>query len=907
MNKFKDQTIQGLPLSTILILFISFKISLAVGVTGYLSFRNGQKAVNDLASKLQREVSGRITQRIETYLHQPLILAKQNQDIIDRGLIDIQDTQGLGQLFWSQVHTTPVSYILLGRTSGEHLAAGYHFDDARITIDEVNPIRYGNSHLYVYETDQNGQLSTVRHDKGDVFSEGKSLIQKEGWYAEAVKREKPVWTPVYNWEVSPFPLAIATSRPIFDPNQNLLGVIGVEQQLSQISDFFQQLRISPSGKAFVIERSGLLIASSSDEQPFKVQQNKPVRLSSAESQDTLIRTTSLHLMQRFGTFRNIQDAQQLKFRTNGECQFVQVLPLTDPLGLEWLVVVVVPESDFMTQIHQNTRTTLILCCLVLLLAIALGILMARRIVKPAFELSQASYAIASGDLKQTVQIKGIQEFSTLSRAFNIMVERLQTSFHDLEDANEELEARVAARTESLKQTNQALECEILEKEEIEKQLRHGSLHDSLTDCPNRAFLMERLDLALKRAKRSNHYLFAVLFIDLDRFKVINDSLGHDVGDQLLIAIAQALETLVRETDIISRLGGDEFVILLDPISNLNEAIKVAERIVDTLNRPIQLEQHQVSTTASIGVTLSASHYQNGSEILRDADIAMYRAKEKGKARYEVFNEEMYTQAFSRLQLESDLRDAQKHQSFHLHYQPILSLSTNRILGFEALIRWHRGNQGWVTPSDFIPIAEETGLIIPIGEWVLQTACEQIKQWQDHFPTIHPLFISVNLSLKQIIQPNFLMTLDAILTRNNLSSHSLNLELTESMLMDNIEAVLELLSRLRERDIHISIDDFGTGFSSLRYLENFPINSLKIDQSFIQQMSPENQSKRMVETIINLAHRLGMQAIAEGVETSEQFRKLHESDCESAQGHFICPPLPADDAFTFLERNQLSFQ
>lgn len=444
------------------------------------------------------------------------------------------------------------------------------------------------------------------------------------------------------------------------------------------------------------------------------------------------------------------------------------------------------------------------------------------------------------------------------------------------------------------------------RKQAEEQLTHAAFHDALTNLPNRTLLMERLELALKRTKRAANsptvqedYLFAVLFIDLDRFKVINDSFGHRVGDQLLVAIARKLETIVRCTDTVARLGGDEFVILLDPIENVNDAVLVAERICKELRSPLHIEGREVFTTTSIGIALSSTDYNNGSDLLRNADMAMFRAKKKGKASYEVFNRLMYAQALEQLQLENDLHQAVERQEFLVYYQPIVSLNTGRLTGFEALVRWQHPIRGLISPAEFIPIAEETGLILPIGEWVLHTACQQVSVWQMKFSSAAPLKISVNLSVKQLKEPDFLHKVDQILAQTSLDAQNLHLEVTESMLMDNVEELIRILSQLRARAIQLSIDDFGTGYSSLSYLHSFPIDNLKIDRCFVSSIV---EKQEIVETIITLAQQLGMKVIAEGVETRQQLNQLKMLTCEEVQGYFLSKPLDKESAEALMLAN-----
>lgn len=426
--------------------------------------------------------------------------------------------------------------------------------------------------------------------------------------------------------------------------------------------------------------------------------------------------------------------------------------------------------------------------------------------------------------------------------------------------------------------------------QAEEKLVHDALHDTLTGLPNRVLLMERLRYALQHTQRSNS-LFAVLFLDLDRFKVINDSLGHMLGDQLLVAIADRLAHCLNSNDTIARLGGDEFVILLEDVRDKNSVILIAEQIHQELSLPFNLEGHEVFTAASIGIAFGSKSYVRPEELLRDADTAMYHAKEQGRGRYEIFNSGMHIHAVALLQLETDLRRALERQELLLHYQPIVSLRTKQIVGFEALLRWNHPKRGMVSPQEFISIAEETGLIIPIGHWILQQACCQMQQWHHQFPD-QKMMISVNLSGKQFT-PFLIDAVSQVLQETQLEPEYLKLEITESILMENAEFAIVTLAQLRELGIHLAIDDFGTGYSSLSYLHRFPIDTLKIDRSFIRKIDTDGEQLAIVRTIITLAWNLGMEVVAEGVETPKQLAQLRALHCDHAQGYFFCKPVDAN--------------
>ncbi|HEY0080636.1 MAG TPA: EAL domain-containing protein [Pyrinomonadaceae bacterium] len=445
--------------------------------------------------------------------------------------------------------------------------------------------------------------------------------------------------------------------------------------------------------------------------------------------------------------------------------------------------------------------------------------------------------------------------------------------------------------------------DITDRKRAEERLLHDALHDALTGLPNRALFMDHLRLSVERARRSGARQFAVLFLDLDRFKVINDSLGHMVGDQLLVGIARRLEKCLRPGDLVARLGGDEFTVLLEDIDNVNEATDIADRLQRELSRPFNLNGQEVFTTVSIGIAPSTIGHDRPENFLRDADTAMYCAKMLGKARHEVFDKNMHARAMNQLQMETDLRRAVEREEFFVQFQPIVSLETGQIRCFEALVRWQHPERGLVPPVQFIPMAEETGLIIPLGRWVLIEACRQMREWQKKYPRHPPLAISVNLSSKQFTQPDLLDQIKQALSETGLAPSSLKLEITESVVMENIDKATEMLKQLRALGVELSIDDFGTGYSSLSYLHRFPIDTLKIDRSFVTQMSDNDENTEIVRTIIMLARNLKMNVVAEGVETEQQLAQLISLGCGYGQGYYFSKPVDSEAVSQMLSEPQ----
>ncbi|MBM0740974.1 EAL domain-containing protein [Phormidium sp. CLA17] len=445
--------------------------------------------------------------------------------------------------------------------------------------------------------------------------------------------------------------------------------------------------------------------------------------------------------------------------------------------------------------------------------------------------------------------------------------------------NAQLEQRVIERTQQLEIAN--------------AQLLKMALCDSLTQLANRAAFVDCLDKALNELKKQPNLQFAVLFLDCDRFKIVNDSLGHFAGDQLLVAIAQRLKQHLRQIDTLARLGGDEFAILLTQIIDKDSTIQFADQILAAFTEPFTLQDHQVFINASIGIAFGKSDYDKPEHLLRDADTAMYHAKAAGKAQHRIFEATMPRAALQLLQIETDLRRAISQQELSLNYQPIVALDSGKIAGLEALIRWNHPDRGFIPPSTFIPVAEETGLISEIGNWVLKEACHQIRNWQKQGVIDSNFSVSVNLSARQFAQINLMQQITHILAETGLSPNCLKLEVTESAIMDNPSSAADILLKLRQQHIQLSMDDFGTGYSSLSYLQSFPMDYLKIDRSFVMSLDGTEEKLGLVPIIVKIAQTMNMQVVAEGIETPEQLAQLRSLNCDFGQGYFFSRPLTAE--------------
>jgi diguanylate cyclase (GGDEF)-like protein len=518
-----------------------------------------------------------------------------------------------------------------------------------------------------------------------------------------------------------------------------------------------------------------------------------------------------------------------------------------PLGGQGLLLVLVATNDLDVASQQRTLLMVISTGALGLVLAGVGLVLARRIAGPLENMAAATTQMVQGDYGLRVMSSPILELNDLGQAVNNLADQVQ--------------ARLA-------------------------QLTHQAFHDVLSNLPNRALFLDRLELTLKDTADES---VAVLFLDLDNFKFVNDSLGHQAGDSFLLAVSQRLEACVRPGDMIARLGGDEFTILLKDIAGVNDAIAVCERIAEQLEAPFIIAGREVFATASVGIALSTAGHTGSNDLLRDADVAMYSAKTNGKARYQVFDHTMGAQATERLEVETDLRRAVERGEFCVHYQPIVQLTTGRIVEMEALVRWEHPRRGLVLPALFIPLAEETGLIVPIGQWVLEEACRQARAWEQQFPAQRPLVINVNLSGRQLQQPDLIAVVTDALSKSGLAPSRLKLEITESVVMQDAEGTIATLWALKELGIQLAIDDFGTGYSSLSYLKRFPVDTLKIDRSFVDGLGCDSQDTAVVGAIMALAKAFNLTVTGEGIETFEQGEELRAQCCDLGQGFYFAKP------------------
>ncbi len=546
----------------------------------------------------------------------------------------------------------------------------------------------------------------------------------------------------------------------------------------------------------------------------------------------------------------------------------ELLQTTEQMAIQASARVDEQTTEAMERFDEARAILTVSIVVTFVVALLVAAMLARSITRPIDQLVKATRAIAGGDLGFSMSLSDRTEFGELAEHFNSMSVALRDGYR-------------------------ALQTEIEERKHVEAQLLYDAFHDALTGLPNRALFVDRLEHVISSASRHPDEIYAVLFLDLDRFKVINDSLGHLVGDHLLVAVGERLSSSLRPGDTVARLGGDEFGILLEGIRAAADAMQVAERTQKALSGSVQVEGHEMFITASIGIAIQSERYTKPDQVLRDADIAMYQAKLKGKACSEIFDAEMHGSVVDRMQLEADLRRAVEHgEEFLLHYQPIVALRTGKLIGLEALLRWRHPGRGLLSASDFVPLAEESGIIVPMGEWAIRSACQQLRAWHERLPALASVTMSVNVSGRQFRRPDCIDAVGRVVRESGVDPRNVAVEVTESVIMNDVEASAAKLARLRDMGIQIHVDDFGTGYSSLSYLHRFPITAVKIDRSFVAGLPSHPESEEVIKAIVSIAESLDFDVIAEGVEGESHVKRLEELRCRYGQGFFISRPMDA---------------
>jgi diguanylate cyclase (GGDEF)-like protein len=546
-----------------------------------------------------------------------------------------------------------------------------------------------------------------------------------------------------------------------------------------------------------------------------------------------------------------------------------LLATTDHLAMEAAALAEERSAAAVRRFDQARLILTLTVLLTLVVSVAVAVHLATSVSRPVEALVRGTRALAGGELGVTIEVPDRSELGELAAHFNAMSTALRDGYA-------------------------TLQAEIDERKRAEARLVYDAFHDALTGLPNRALFVDRVQHVIEAGRRHGEQLYAVLFLDLDRFKVVNDSLGHLVGDHLLVAVAQRLSECLRPGDTVARLGGDEFAILLDRIGERADATRVSSRILRALSRPLDVDGHELFASASIGIALSSERYQGPEQALRDADIAMYQAKARGKACAVIFDAEAHGRVVDRLQLEGELRRAaERRDEFLLHYQPIVALRTGKLVGVEALVRWSNAGRGLLHAEEFIGLAEECGAVVAIGDWAFEAACAQLRTWHERVPALAGVSLSVNMSPAQFRRPEFVDGLRRQLRDTGIDPRFLAVEVTEAAILHDVEASAARLGQLHALGLQVHLDDFGSG-SSLADLHRFPIDAAKIDRAFVARLPSHRESEEVIRAIVSLAESLDFDVIAEGVETAAQARKLEDLRCRYAQGHHLCMPLAAAD-------------
>jgi diguanylate cyclase (GGDEF)-like protein/PAS domain S-box-containing protein len=996
-----------LPLHLILVITFLTQGIMAIGLTGWLSLRSGQEAVHEVASQFLDEVGTNIYQHLENYLKIPTQINEMTVDLMEMGSLKTNNLSALGQFFWHQHQWfDSVDLIAIG------LEQQGNYVEVLRGRDGINRLslldRAQSPNVLTYTLNPQGQSDQFVRTLPDYDP------RKRPWYQDAVQAGQAIWNKVYITQFDK-QLVIATSQPFYDAQGHLMGVATTNTGLFQVNQFLRKLKIGESGQTFIMETDGMLIASSTPEEPYLPRNDgQPERILASKSWNPLVQATAKYLSPQLANLQNNPGKREFTFEFKGMQHFVRVLPFqsgqtltaTDqtqtqtqtfqnhPGSLNWLIVVVVPEADFTAQIEANKHITIVLCLIVFALATGISIVTSQWLVRPILKVAHAADALAQGQWQQEVPEFASRELGLLARTFNQMATQLRTIFQNLQEAEAKYRDIFENATEGIYQSTpdgrylsinpalakmygygsaenlldrindianqiyvspkrrsefiQLLEKnsfiigfesevyradgktiwisenarakrdaagnllyyegtieDITQRKQIEAKLIYSASHDSLTGLLNRVSFLDQLQPVILLNRAGSASLFAVLFLDLDDFKRVNDSLGHLMGDKLLVEFVNRIcRSCLNDRDIIARFGGDEFIILLDHLTKPEAATEVAQQISQVLKRPFYLQENEVLISTSIGIVLSTtSEEMQAEDFLRDADIALYQAKSKGKGRYQLFDTKMHIKILESLQLEMDLRHSLDRDGFTVYYQPIFDLKSHRITGFEALARWYHPDRGFLFPSKFIPLAEETGLIVSLGQWVMRTACQQLKQWQLQGWLDQQVTMSVNVAGKQFSQTDLLSDIQSILRNVKLAPQNLRVEVTEGIILQNEKIVITTLEKVREIGVDIAIDDFGIGYSSLSRLQNLPVDTLKLDRAFIHKMAQSVRNEEFVKAIINLAHTLNVSIVAEGIETEWQKEKLKTFGCHYGQGFWFSEPLDAQRVKLILQSHK----
>ena len=851
---------RAIPLRWILVLPLAIQTGAIAALMGWLSWQSSQQSIEILASQLQRETGSRVRDYLEPRLERIQEVVRFSARSIRTGGFEVEDPEARQQFFWTALTSFGgIDNMAWGDREGNFMAVQYNAQRSEMTLQVTNVSTDRAMVSYPLGPGGQRQAAVQRSPNFDP--------RRRSWYRQTATARRAIWNPVFALFSDGQTLVLPASYPIYDDLGQLRGVLSARIYLTDLNRFLHRMRLGQSSVAFAMEDNGDLIATSvttpvaRTRPPVPGQSLRVDRIAATDSDHPRLAAIARALADDQNSLENLPDDRAFSFDINGDRHLVRVMSLSDGYGLRWKLVVAIPESEFADRITANKRAILLTLAVALVGSVLLSNLTARLLERPLLRLVRAADELARERWAVHLPRSRIDELDRLSGAVYATAKRLQQAFGDLE---------------------------------------RQAITDPLTGLLNRVGFSEQLERRLAD-RDDGPPPFALLFLDLDDFKVVNDTLGHLVGDRLLAAVTDRLRRVLPDDAVLGRFGGDEFIVLLCTIE-AGAATAIAAAICQALNTPFLLSGHTVFARTSIGIVHSESIDINGiGDILRDADLALYVAKRSGKDQYACFDHAMLQASRDRFELESYLHQALERHELEVFYQPIIALETCTISGFEALLRWHHPERGTISPAVFIPIAEETGAIIELGDWVLEQACQQIQRWRSDPSLQVAPSIAVNCSIVQLGRADFADRVLAAVERTGLPPSALTIEVTESMLVKGGGFAESHFARLSAAGIQLSMDDFGTGYSSLSYLHRLPFHALKIDRSFIADLGTNPRNASIVRAIVTLAHQLGLSVVAEGVSSSEHVVQLQSLRCDRAQGFLFSPPVPVARAAQLLRQ------
>jgi diguanylate cyclase (GGDEF)-like protein len=839
------------PLSLVLIVPYVLQIVAVVGFVGWLSYQSGQETIENLASEVSNQASNRINERLERLLNQAQNLVVANTYEYRKQHISLDRPLELQEYFRKQVleNSPTVPVIYAGDAQGRYLLVNTDNNELEVS----SPSEVGQRISYTLDAQGNRRR---------IINKAPYEPRQRPWYQLAAGNSEAIWTKPYAFATGD-EKGITVASAVRDRAGKVKAVMAADLGLDVLAQYLRTIKFSQSSQIFILDSSGSLIVSSLDEKKsadLNKAEQKRQKVTVTASQSSVIGESISYLQTSGARFDPLAPISNVKLKVQNQNYFLTILPFKFGKGLVWQVAIAFSEKDFATQIERNNRTTLMLSVLSLVIAIMVGTATSRLLTRTILKLAKAVDRVALGQVDAfSLPASGTQEMDVLVSSFDRMVVRLR---------------------------------------EMLKELEGHAYIDTLTGLSNRAAFLVHIQYMIAAAKQANHPTFAVLLLELNSLKWIENGLGLGMADLLLKEAAKRLQECLPRVDsqmiTLAHIERDEFAILLGNISGEQVAVMAAQVIVKAFQQPFNLGRKDVVAYTHIGVVVERGEQESPEEILRNATIARLSAKVQNQVQYVVFNQPMLLSTTERLQLEAELQYALDRDEFELYYQPILSIEANGIAGFEALIRWQHPRLGFVSPAQFIPIAEETGAIAKMGTWVLLTACRQLRIWQQEIAVLHSAFVSVNVSAQQLLLPNYVEQVEQIIQETGIDGRYVQLEITESAAVSQPEIIGQKLSRLKDLGIQICFDDFGTGYSQLGYLVQLPVDALKIDRSFVSYIGTQDKNSEIAKTILALSSSLELDVTAEGVETLAQYHHLRSLGCRKFQGYLFSPPIASND-------------